>query len=167
MSGMWRKSRRRIVLHAICTQCRYKCTTCKTSVTTPQDAKGDWLELFVNIVKTDNDGNPEKVKLFIGPDQTPEQRAVFCMCKKIKLACSIIYPTTEFSFWKQKGIIRISVDNEKVFLAKMLPTASDVNRNMVQWDNSNVAKFNIDKVRVLDMFETLVMDPANATGWCL
>ena len=74
---------------------------------------------------------------------------------------------SRLSFWKQKRVTQITIDGKKLFLARMLPIASEVNRSMVQWDNSNVVKFEIDKVLVLDKFETLVLDPANATEWCV
>ena len=122
---------------------------------------------FAETVKTNREGNVEKVKLFIGPDQTPEQRATLFMCKKFTDACTTLYPHLQVSFWKQKGIVQIDADGKKEFLAKMLPTAAAVDRTMVMWDNKSVAKYGIDKTQIFEKFESLVMDPASATEWCL
>ena len=139
----------------------------KQVVTNLKNSKGEWIEIFAETVKTNREGNVEKVKLFIGPDQTPEQRATLFMCKKFADACTTLYPHLEVSFWKQKGIVQIAEDGKKVFLAKMLPTAAAVDRTMVMWDNKSVATYGIDKTQILEKFESLVMDPASATELCL
>ena len=73
----------------------------------------------------------------------------------------------EFSFWKQKGVVQVASEGKKHALAKMLPTNSTVDRSMVRWDNKNVETFEINKEQVLDKFEEQVLDPLDATEWCL
>ena len=125
-----------------------------------------WLELYAETAKPNKEGNFEKVKLFIGPDQTPEQRSSLFMCKKFVAACAI-HSDKEFTFWKQKGVVQVAIDGKKVALAKMLPTSPAVDKTMVRWDNSTVAKLLINKELVLTKFEEQVLDPLEATEWCL
>ena len=47
----------------------------------------------------------------------------------------------------------------------MLPTASAVDETMVQWDPVMVKKFK--KAEILAAFKNLVIDPIDATEWCL
>ena len=126
-----------------------------------------WLELYAETAKPNKEGNFEKVKLFIGPDQTPEQRSSLFMCKKFVAACAIVHSDKEFTFWKQKGVVQVAIEGKKVALAKMLPTSSAVDKTMVRWDNSTVTKLLINKELVLTKFEEQVLDPLEATEWCL
>ena len=126
-----------------------------------------WLELYAETAKPNKEGNFEKVKLFIGPDQTPEQRSSLFMCKKFVAACAIVHSDREFTFWNQKGVVQVAIDGKKVALAKMLPTSPAVDKTMVRWDNSTVAKLLINKELVLTKFEEQVLDPLEATEWCL
>ena len=129
--------------------------------------KDGWTEIFAETAKPNKEGKFEKVKLFVGPDQTPEQRSSFFMCKEFVQACNILYPSMEFSFWKQKGVVQVASEGKKRALAKMLPTNSTVDRSMVRWDNKKVETFKINKEQVLDKFEEQVLDPLVATELCL
>jgi len=42
-------------------------------------AKGTWTELYADTAKPNRDGTFDQVKLFVGPDQTPEQRSTLFM----------------------------------------------------------------------------------------
>ena len=137
------------------------CTNLKT--------KDGWLELFADTAKPNKDGTFERVKLFMGPDQTPEQRSSLFMCKKFVAACVSVHHDKVFSFWKQKGVAQVldPLDGKKYAVAKMLPTSPTVDRSMVRWDNDSVAKHLINKELVLSAFEEQVLDPLEATEWCL
>ena len=60
-----------------------------------------WKELFADTAKPNKDGTFKKVKLFIGPDQTPEQRSTLFMCKKLVEACEKVHP--DFDFLETEG----------------------------------------------------------------
>ena len=124
-----------------------------------------WRSFYADTAKPDKDGSFEKVKLFIGPDQTPEQRATLYMLKKFVEACEKIHPENKFSFWKAKGAVQVVWDGKKKQLSKMLPTSATVDESMVQWDPTMVTKFK--KAEILAVFKSLVIDPIDATEWCL
>ena len=107
----------------------------------------------------------EEVKLFIGRGQTPDQRSTLFKCKKFVDACAKVHPDFDFSFWKQKGVVQVVLDGKKVSLAKMFPTSPNVDETMVRWELTTVCKF--DKAKILSTFKTLVIDPIDATEWCL
>ena len=123
-----------------------------------------WKELFADTAKPNKDGNFEKVKLFIGPDQTPAQRSILFMCKKFVDACAKVHTDSDFSYWKQKGVVQVVLDGKKVNLAKMFPTSPNVDETMVRWEISTVGKFN--KAKILSVFKTLIIDPIDAAEWC-
>ena len=56
---------------------------------------------------------------------------------------------------------------KKAALAEMLHTSPAVDKTMVRWDNSTVAKLLINKELVLTKFEEQVLDTLEATEWCL
>ena len=124
-----------------------------------------WKELFADTAKPNKDGTFEKVKLFIGPDQTHEQRSTLFMRKKLVEACEKVHPDFDFSFWKQKGVVQVVLDGKKVSFAKMCPTSPNVDETMVRWELATVCKF--DKAKILSTFRILVIDPIDATEWCL
>ena len=124
-----------------------------------------WKELYADTAKPNKDGAFEKVKLFIGPDQTPEQRSTLFMCKKFVEACEEVHPDYDFSYWKQKGVVQVMLDGKKTKLAKMFPTSPTVDETMVRWELTTVVKFNKAKIR--STFKKLVIDPIDATEWCL
>ena len=124
-----------------------------------------WKEPFADTAKPNKDGTFEKVKLFIGPDQTPEQRSTLFMCKKLVEACEKVHPDFDFSFWKQKGAVQVVLDGKKVNLAKMFPTSPNVDETMVRWELATVCKF--DKAKIPSTFKNLVIDPLDAREWCL
>ena len=47
----------------------------------------------------------------------------------------------------------------------MLPTAASVDETMVQWDPTMVSK--LKKTEILAAFKALVIDPIDATEWCI
>ena len=87
------------------------------------------------------------------------------MLKKFTEACEKVHPEHEFTFWKARGVVQVVWEGKKKQLSKMLPTAASVDETMVQWDPSMVSKFK--KAEILAAFKTLVIDPINATEWCL
>ena len=56
-------------------------------------------------------------------------------------------------------------EGKKTKLAKMFPTSSTVDETMVRWELTTVVKFN--KAKILSTFKKLVIDPIDATEWCL
>ena len=113
-----------------------------------QSSDGHWKELYAVTAKPNRDGSFENVKLFVGPDQTPEQRATLFMLTKIAEACEQVHPDHEFSYWKQKGFVQVVWEGKKTKLAKMFPTSSTVDETMVRWELTMVVKFN--KAQILE-----------------
>ena len=81
-------------------------------------AKGTWTELYADNAKPNREGNFDQVKLFVGPDQTPEQRSTLFMLNKIVEACEKVHPQSEFSFWKAKGVVQVIWEGKKKILPK-------------------------------------------------
>ena len=81
-------------------------------------AKGTWTELYADTAKPNREGNFDQVKLFVGPDQTPEQRSTLFMLKKIVEACEKVHPQSEFSFWKAKGVVQVIWEGKKKYFPK-------------------------------------------------
>ncbi len=50
---------------------------------------------------------------------------------------------------------------------KLLFISEKVDRSMVQWDNILVDKYEFDKTKILDLFDTLSSGPAAAKEWCV
>ena len=59
---------------------------------------GSWTAIYAETAKPDRDGNFEKVKLFIGPDQSPVEKTTHFMLKKFVEACEKVHPEHEFTF---------------------------------------------------------------------
>ena len=89
------------------------------------------------------------------------------MCAKFTEATKTLYPNMEWSYYD--GVVQFTVEDEKFRngLAIMLPTKSSVDRTMVQWDNTLVDKYEFDKNKILDLFETMSAGPAAAKEWCV
>ena len=87
------------------------------------------------------------------------------MLKKFVEACETVHPELEFSFWKARAVVQVIWEGKKKVLSKMLPTASAVDETMVQWDPVMVKKFK--KAEILAAFKNLVIDPIDATEWCV
>ena len=89
------------------------------------------------------------------------------MCAKFTEAVKTLYPNLEWSYYD--GVVQFTVEQEKERngLAIMLPTKSSVDRSMVQWDNILVDKYEFDKSKILDLFDTLSSGPAAAKEWCV
>ena len=126
---------------------------------------GSWTAIYAETAKPDREGNFEKVKLFIGPDQSPIEKATHFMLKKFVEACEKVHPEHEFSFWKARGVVQVVWEGKKKVLSKMLPTSAAVDETMVQWDPTMVNKFK--KAEILAAFKNLVIDPIDATEWCI
>ena len=126
---------------------------------------GSWTAIYAETAKPDREGKFEQVKLFIGPDQSPVEKATHFMLKKFVEACESVHPELEFSFWKARAVVQVIWEGKKKVLSKMLPTASAVDETMVQWDPVMVKKFK--KAEILAAFKNLVIDPIDATEWCL
>ena len=126
---------------------------------------GSWTSIFAQTAKPDREGNFEKVKLFIGPDQSPVEKATNFMLKKFVEACETVHPEFEFSFWKAKAVVQVLWEGKKKALAIMRPTSPTVDETMVKWDPVLVTK--VKKTEILAVFKNLVIDPIEATEWCL
>ena len=126
---------------------------------------GSWTAIYAETAKPDREGNFEKVKLFIGPDQSPIEKATHFMLKKFVEACEKVHPEHEFTFWKARGVVQVVWEGKKKVLSKMLPTSAAVDETMVQWDPTMVNKFK--KAEILAAFKNLVIDPIDATEWCI
>ena len=126
---------------------------------------GSWTAIYAETAKPDREGKFEQVKLFIGPDQSPVEKATHFMLKKFVEACESVHPELEFTFWKARAVVQVIWEGKKRVLSKMLPTASAVDETMVQWDPVMVKKFK--KAEILAAFKNLVIDPIDATEWCL
>ena len=126
---------------------------------------GSWTAIYAETAKPDREGKFEQVKLFIGPDQSPVEKATHFMLKKFVEACETVHPELEFSFWKARAVVQVIWEGKKKVLSKMLPTASAVDETMVQWDPVMVKKFK--KAEILAAFKNLVIDPIDATEWCV
>ena len=123
---------------------------------------------MVETIKVDpKTGKPQSAKLFVSGDQNPKQKAVRYMCAKFTEVCKTLYPNLEWSFYD--GVVQFTEEDEKMRngLAIMLPTKSSVDRTMVQWDNTLVDKYEFDKTKILDLFETMSAGPAAAKEWCV
>ena len=107
----------------------------------------------------------KKVKLFIGPDQSPIEKATHVMLKKFVKACEKVHPEHEFTFWKARSVVQVIWEGKKKVLSTMLPTSASVDETMVQWDPTMVKKFK--KAEILAAFKNLVIDPIDATEWCI
>ena len=126
---------------------------------------GSWTAIYAETAKPDREGKFEQVKLFIGPDQSPVEKATHFMLKKFVEACESVHPELEFTFWKARAVVQVIWEGKKKVLSKMLPTASAVDETMVQWDPVMVKK--LKKAEILAAFKNLVIDPIDATEWCL
>ena len=126
---------------------------------------GSWTAIYAETAKPDRAGKFEQVKLFIGPDQSPVEKATHFMLKKFVEACETVHPELEFTFWKARAVVQVIWEGKKKVLSKMLPTASAVDETMVQWDPVMVKKFK--KAEILAAFKNLVIDPIDATEWCV
>ena len=126
---------------------------------------GSWTAIYAETAKPDREGKFEQVKLFIGPDQSPVEKATHFMLKKFVEACETVHPELEFTFWKARAVVQVIWEGKKKVLSKMLPTASAVDETMVQWDPVMVKKFK--KAEILAAFKNLVIDPIDATEWCV
>ena len=87
------------------------------------------------------------------------------MLKKFVEACEKVDPEHEFTFWKAKSVVQVVWEGTKKVLSKMLPTSAAVDETMVQWDPTMVNKFK--KAEILAAFKNLVIDPIDATEWCI
>ena len=87
------------------------------------------------------------------------------MQKQFVEACEQVHPEQEFTYWKAKGIVQVVWDGRKTKLAKMFPTSDTVDETMVRWELTKVVKFK--KAEILAAFKALVIDPIDATEWCL
>ena len=76
-------------------------------------AKATWTELYADTAKPNREGNFDQVKLFVGLDQTPEQRPTLFMLQKFVEACEKVHPQSEFSFWKAKGVVQVIWEGKK------------------------------------------------------
>ena len=126
---------------------------------------GTWTAIYAETAKPNRDGNFEQVKLFIGPDQSPIEKTTHFMLKKFVEACEKVHPDCEFTFWKARSVVQVVWEGKKKVLSKMLPTSAAVDETMVQWDPAMVNKFK--KAEILAAFKNLVIDPIDATEWCL
>ena len=126
---------------------------------------GKYIQFLAETVKLDpNTGKPQPAKLFVSGDQNPKQKAVRYLCSKFTEAVKTLYPNMEWSYYD--GVIQFTVEKDRLGLAIMLPTKSSVDRSMVQWDNILVDKYEFDKTKILDLFETMSAGPA-AKEWCV
>jgi len=143
-------------------------TSAKNVKTVLQNLKvnGKHIQFLAETVKLDpNTGKPQPAKLFVSGDQNPKQRATRYMCSKFIEAVRTLYPGQEWSFYD--GVIQFSIDKDRFGLAIMLPTKSSVDRNMVQWDKKLVSVYGFDKIKILDLFNSLTAGPAAAKEWCV
>ena len=94
-------------------------------------AKGTWAELYADTAKPNRDGTFDQVKLFVGPDQTPEQRSTLFMLKNLLKFVKRFILKTSSHFGKLKVLCRSFGKGRKI-LSKMLPTSATVDESMVQ-----------------------------------
>ena len=87
------------------------------------------------------------------------------MLKKFVEACEKVHPECEFTYWKARSVVQVIWEGKKKVLSKMLPTSAAVDETMVQWDPAMVNKFK--KAEILAAFKKLVIDPIDATEWCI
>eukprot|EP00973_Karenia_brevis_P048755 6764537-Karenia_brevis.AAC.1 len=116
--------------------------------------KGEWDTLFVP-----NESN-QPVRIFVGEDKSPKQRAIEMWCRRTRRALQKMYPALQFNIIKKNGIITCGWKD----LAK-IDVLEKGAEPVYAWKASMVAQFAIDKKGVVE--EAALLAPKkDEEMWC-
>jgi hypothetical protein len=134
-------------------------------------SNGVWRVFMVNTVKQKPDGSFETVKIRVGKDQNAKDRVRSFMVKMFYEAWEKTHPQHVVKFFRG-GFHIITTDKptpkeNETPIAKMDPKSGSIERTYITWNHPALAKFKIDKDKLLDYFMGAVSNPMDAVEWCV
>ena len=134
-------------------------------------SNGVWGVFMVNTVKQKPDGSFETVKIRVGKNQNAKDRVRSFMVKMFYEAWEKTHPQHVVKF-SRGGFHIITTDKptpkeNETPIAKMDPKSGSIERTYITWNHPALAKFKIDKDKLLDYFMGAVSNPMDAVEWCV